>query len=922
MSRPSAASLAQRLLAGEPATVHRDDTAAIAELLKAEADRQISIDSQRSLEIAELICALQADPAVRALGLLTRADALRQLGRYAEAAHAYQQAADLFRAVDDDVGWARTRSGAALVARYIGGHALVLEQLDQARGIFGQRGLWLRLTRLEQNAGGLLAALGRADDALAAHERALAAAERLDPRNELLEAEVWGNLSLAYYRVDDHERANAFLARAVAVFEREGQHEFVARAERNYARYAVARGHYSAALAAVLPGRRALLSLGRIAGAAHLGQVGVDCLLRLNRVAEAAELSERVAAEFANDGGQVEAASTLVQHGLALARLGDDVGALAALDRAATLFGTADWEAGPSVVQLGRAVVLGELGQWSRALDEAVAVRDELRRRGALARAAEAELVRARALRALGQSAAAQDVACDTLALIAERALPALSYQASRLLGELSQDAGDADGALSAYLQAITSLELVQGRILTEYRASFLADKVDVYQISVELLLDRGDVADAFDLVERAKSRALVDALAGGLDIRVRPRSDEQRRLVAELGQLRRVHDELVENGESGVQVVELERQIGTVLEELRLAGADDLEGLSLLEHRVHSPRAALDAQTALVQFFCAGADLLVFVVDRERIIARRVVGAVARVANGLRGLQLNLHAVASATPERRAALEPNARALLGRLYGDLVAPIADELRGYERLVMLPHGILHQVPFAALHDGHGYLVERYELVSAPSASSLSFCLRPRTRDTQRALVVAHSAAGVLPGAVDEARRVADLFPGECLLEEQATGARLRERAPQADLLHIATHGVSRLDAPLFSYLRLADGHLTAADCFELELDCALVTLSACESGRGVVDAGDEQIGLPRAFLYAGARSVVYSLWRIDDRATQSLMECLYGELRAGRGRGAALRAAQLASLRRAGSHPWWWAGLVLVGDWR
>ncbi len=164
--------------------------------------------------------------------------------------------------------------------------------------------------------------------------------------------------------------------------------------------------------------------------------------------------------------------------------------------------------------------------------------------------------------------------------------------------------------------------------------------------------------------------------------------------------------------------------------------------------------------------------------------------------------------------------------------------------------------------------------------------------------------------------------MAELFPGDSLFDEEVTLENLRRHVPDADIIHLATHGVARLDMPLFSYLRLADGHLTALDCFELELDCALVTLSACESGRGVVAAGDEQIGLPRAFLYAGARSVLHSLWRIDDRATQVLMERFYTDLRAGRGRGASLRNAQLAALGARDAHPFWWAALVLVGDWR
>jgi CHAT domain-containing protein len=184
------------------------------------------------------------------------------------------------------------------------------------------------------------------------------------------------------------------------------------------------------------------------------------------------------------------------------------------------------------------------------------------------------------------------------------------------------------------------------------------------------------------------------------------------------------------------------------------------------------------------------------------------------------------------------------------------------------------------------------------------------------------LIGAHSADGALRGAVDEARAVASLYDGEYLFEEELTLEALRKSAREADLIHLAAHGVSRLDAPLFSYLRLADGHLTALDCFDLELDCALVTLSACESGRGVVAPGDEQIGLPRAFLYAGARAVVHSLWRIDDRVTQRLMTDFYRALRAGAGRSAALRSAQLTCMRSEGTHPFVWAGFVLLGDWR
>jgi CHAT domain-containing protein len=894
----------------------------VAEELKAEAERQLNVDSERSLAIAEQICDLGDEPETRGLGLLARADALRELGRYAEAAQAYEDAAAVFREAGNDVGWARTRSGAAFNARYAGEHTVILSEIDEARNILTEHRLWLRLTRLENNVGGLLSALGRNAEALAAHRRALGAAERLEPRNELVEAEVLATLALAYYAVDDFDTAESLRARTASIFEREGKFELVARGQRNFARYAAGRGDYSKALAAVLPGRRTLLQLQRTDAAAHLGQVGVDCLIRLNRAADAVELAIAVEAEFESVGGRIEAAATHALHALALAQLGQSDAALVELERADELFGNANWDAGPSSVRVGRAIVLGEMGSWREALFEAEAVRDELRRRGSVVRAVQADLVRARALRALGEPVAAETAAREALDLVRNRILPWLSYQAWRLLGELARDAGDRVGALAAFLEAVGNLEQVQGRILTEYRATFLTDKADVFAAAVDLLLEKGDVASAFDLAERAKSRALVDALAGELDIRIRPATDEQAQLADELVTLRRRHDALVEDPEAGPEARELERRITRLLEELRLAGAADMERLSLLEGRVYSPQSHLDERTALLEYLRIGNDLALFVMDQDSLRVVRLTGALPRLYQLQGPLRLNLNA-AVAEPSRRTMLEPNARALLGRAYDVLLRPIANWLEQYDRLLVVPNGRLHQLPFGALHDGQGYLIERFEVSTAPSASSLTFCLRPRVRAGHRVLVGAHSADGALPGAVEEARSVASLYADSVLLlEDDLTLAALKAHGREADLIHLAAHGMSRLDAPLFSYLRLADGHQTALDCFDLELDCSLVTLSACESGTGKISAGDEQIGLPRAFLYAGARAVVHSLWRIDDRFTRTVMERFYAELKSGRGRATALRTAQLEQLHAGAVHPFLWASLTLVGDWR
>jgi CHAT domain-containing protein len=543
--------------------------------------------------------------------------------------------------------------------------------------------------------------------------------------------------------------------------------------------------------------------------------------------------------------------------------------------------------------------------------------------------------------------------------LVAQRlGVPLLEYQGWRLLGELALDASDDKAALRAFARAIRALEKSQGRILTEQRAPFLEGKLAVYEAAIRLCVNTGNTARAFEFAERSKTRALVDALAlRASGVPLRPNTPIARALTEELAALRRRYDRLSSTlfdprpqddlaassvaGHDEVLRRELqhcEARIGVVLDQLLLSGAADVDRLALLQGQVYSPRRYLGAATALVQYALVGEDLLIFVVRRGRPVeVRQVPGsaAVTQVGRLRRQLELNLAAAVSTRdqPRHLEALESHARVLLQRLHALLIQPVDDLVSDCRRLVIVPQGVLHGIPFTALHDGAQFLVERREVVLAPSASAISFCRQPRTRSTEcggsQYLVIAHGGAGLLPGALAEGETVARLFEGKRLFEAEATVANVRQHVRRAEVVHVAAHGHARPDAPLFSHLRLADGQLTALDCLDLELDCELVTLSACETGHAVVAAGDEPIGLTRSLLYAGARSVIQSLWRVDDEATRRLMSDMYARLRAGAGRAEALRAAQRAFLsstnadsagpRRA--HPAFWASFSLVGDW-
>ncbi len=176
----------------------------------------------------------------------------------------------------------------------------------------------------------------------------------------------------------------------------------------------------------------------------------------------------------------------------------------------------------------------------------------------------------------------------------------------------------------------------------------------------------------------------------------------------------------------------------------------------------------------------------------------------------------------------------------------------------------------------------------------------------------------------LPNAQTEAVKVAAMFPdSRALLRADASKSAVKELGSGFSMLHFATHGRFDAQKPLRSGLYLAkgsesDGVLTVSDLYSLRWDVDLVTLSACETGLGKVSNGDDVIGLTRGFLYAGARSIVASLWEVDDAATAQLMESFYRNL-ASHDKREALRLAQIET-RKQFPQPWYWAAFNIVGS--
>jgi CHAT domain-containing protein len=156
----------------------------------------------------------------------------------------------------------------------------------------------------------------------------------------------------------------------------------------------------------------------------------------------------------------------------------------------------------------------------------------------------------------------------------------------------------------------------------------------------------------------------------------------------------------------------------------------------------------------------------------------------------------------------------------------------------------------------------------------------------------------------------------------CLIDNEASVARIQAALPQAEFIHFACHGEFRADSPYFSALHFADGAITVRDISDMKLRARLVTLSACETGLSQLSPGDELLGLTRAFVHAGVQSVVTSLWAVDDEATSQLMQMFYRHLLTGMRPSKALRVSQ-RQLRDADPrwhHPYFWAGFSLAGQ--
>ena len=510
-------------------------------------------------------------------------------------------------------------------------------------------------------------------------------------------------------------------------------------------------------------------------------------------------------------------------------------------------------------------------------------------------------------------------------------------------IGMVYDAQGQYEEALDCYEQAMSTFEAIRATAGSEQaRAAFIAQHIDLYHRAAALYHQLGRDDQAFLTTERGRARAFLDSLATGYvqlsDNEAAALLEREREAyAARQAALEALVKARAQSPDDVALIADLEAQLQQAKEEYTAvvaeieARSDRLASLipgrsSVLD--LPQVQALLDDRTVLLDYWVMGNRTLAFIVTHDTLQTVELDTGREELRTLVDGFR--------AFPNLDVAYPGEAVTL----YNALIAPLREHLT-LPYLLIVPHDILHYLPFAALSDGERYLMDDYLIAYLPSASALPFIREnldhtggsplilgnPTTADydATASLATERDALGPLPFAEQETRAIAALYGVEAYVEEAATESLVREQAPESGILHIAAHGLYNPHAPLASLIALSpdeanDGWLTVGEIYGLDLWSAdLVVLSACDTQVGVLSAGDELVGMTRAFFYAGTPTVVASLWSVDDQATAELMQRFHEHLQEGLGKAEALRLAQ-QEIRAEHPNPYYWAAFVLSGD--
>ncbi len=440
---------------------------------------------------------------------------------------------------------------------------------------------------------------------------------------------------------------------------------------------------------------------------------------------------------------------------------------------------------------------------------------------------------------------------------------------AMRGMARLLRKMGRTNEAVATYRQALSIGATLRAQFRSEeFKTGFFGELQTIYDEATALLVDAGASAEALEASEQGRARAMLDLIRGRVQV--------------------------ADSGTGGAAV----DPVG--------------EAQSIAQIKV-----ALVPNESMVIYHLLDNRLLIWTVTKDGLKVASVAVSRTDLAKQVTTFRDLIRKRSSSVPDAAS-----------KLHALLVAPA--KLADSSRVVFVPHKSLHLLPFQALRNSKGWLVQERAVSIAPSASSL-VSLRRRASDSHAGMLAlgnptSDSRDPPLPGAEVEVRKIGTMVKEtETFVGREATKARFISHAPAKGIVHVAAHAmVDQLD-PLHSIVRLAPspdigGDLEAHEVYRLRLGATrMVVLSACDSGVGRVSAGDEFWGFQRTFLGAGVRTLLLTQWPVSDDSTPFLMEKFYFHLQTN-SPAEALRKAQ-SDLIASGKYaePVHWASFMLVG---
>lgn len=507
------------------------------------------------------------------------------------------------------------------------------------------------------------------------------------------------------------------------------------------------------------------------------------------------------------------------------------------------------------------------------------------------------------------------------------------SYYVQGLMREME---GNNEAALAAFQKSVDLLERDRRRLRDDQsRGTFLEDKIELYYAPIKLLLDQHRMGEAFDLMERSRSRGMADLLTS------RPLnlgSGREQELFSEQQQLRaqiaaeqqklfrfsaaggsEKHSE--EIAQSQAKIGELERDYQSLSTRI----ATEAPRLSQL---TESRTVRLeDFQKWMRQENC---DVLYYLALPTGIILWHISGDDVKAVSVFlprpylidKVLKLRKSLTDRAQDPDTAFDEQASR----ELFLFLIQPVLKSIKT-QHLVIVPHEDLNYVPFQALRDPADgtFLGEKFQISYAPSATVLDSLKETPNVAGGKLLAVANPS---IEAARTEVKAIGSLYPGrsKVVADAPVTKDEVRTWAAGYNLLHLSVHGRFDESDPLLSYLELnpsgkENGRMTAAEMFGLPLSKrSMVVLSACETGRVTATHANEILGMERALLYAGASELVLSSWEVDAGSTALWMQTFYREAQTKSASEAARLALLAVKARPEYSHPYFWSPFLLTGN--